>query len=584
MLPSLLSVAGVEALEFICGDNSKEIYKWMYNILILKLYYLTILALDNLNCAEIEEDTVTNMRVKEKELYAKLDSSVRHHLRKQGLSVIKITNMGCYTEFNPKDIGGITRLASSKLAEAYKFNIKIPQTSRYLISTLNVNKNKNKLHKIIIRNSAVRFNYSKVEATKQYAIKKISRVKSEKYDESMLAGYNKTKKIFIFIKRNFKIKSVFMNKGKDLKLINLWCFFVGWIKDKFFKINSVLVKTSLNICLVLGIVLCLIAPVLIYSFTGFNLYESYSLVNYIPNRECSAADVQGTATTYLFQIRTCLATILFNLILLFFLFNYNKLTGPLAKKAVMGATCVIVRGGFEGLGDPALDENYTTPKSIRTAMPQESQNKNSSGSFPPLNLEVNGVLVSYPPEGSNAKHKEKNTTSGYPFWPNLPESNSEPASTSEDNKKVRINGYTEVKERSELGLNKTKETKYEIIQLEPKNKPQRHRSVEMDNNITDNSYHSNSAEPENKKKKKRNYNFDWHAVFKWEKAYPKKEAVGEENWPEIEVVNPILEEIKRYKSSCSLPTPNLESINGHINNPASTAQIEARQNLKNRLK
>jgi len=57
-------------------------------------------------------------------------------------------------------------------------------------------------------------------------------------------------------------------------------------------------------------------------------------------------------------------------------------------------------------------------------------------------------------------------------------------------------------------LNKTKETKYEIIQLEPKNKPQRHRSVEMDNNITDNSYPSNSAEPENNKKKKRNYNFD----------------------------------------------------------------------------
>jgi hypothetical protein len=193
----------------------------LYNILILNLYYLTILALDNLNFAEIEEDTVTNMRVKEKELYAKLDSSVRHHLRKQGLSVIKITYRGCYTEFNPKDIGGITRLASSQGVVASKFNIKIPLTNRYLISTLVENKNKNKRLQIRIRNSAVRFNYSKVEATKQYAIKKISRVKSEKYEESMLAGYNKTKKIFIFIKRNFKIKSVFMNKGKDLKLINL---------------------------------------------------------------------------------------------------------------------------------------------------------------------------------------------------------------------------------------------------------------------------------------------------------------------------------------------------------------------------
>jgi hypothetical protein len=57
-------------------------------------------------------------------------------------------------------------------------------------------------------------------------------------------------------------------------------------------------------------------------------------------------------------------------------------------------------------------------------------------------------------------------------------------------------------------LIKTKETKYEIIQLEPKNKPQRLRSVEKDNNITDNSCPSNSAEPENKQKKKRNDKFD----------------------------------------------------------------------------
>jgi hypothetical protein len=157
-------------------------------------------------------------------------------------------------------------------------------------------------------------------------------------------------------------------------------------------------------------VLCLIAPVLIYSFTGFNLYETYSLKDSFSYRECCAADVKGA-----FQFRTCLSTILFNLILLFFFFNYNKLSGPLANKAIMGATCVIVRGGFEGLGDTELDEHHTTPKPIRTAMQQESPNKDSSGSFPPLNLEVNGVPVQYSPEGSNAKHTEKSTTNGYPF-------------------------------------------------------------------------------------------------------------------------------------------------------------------------
>jgi hypothetical protein len=93
---------------------------------------------------------------------------------------------------------------------------------------------------------------------------------------------------------------------------------------------------------------------------------------------------------------------------------------------------------------------------------------------------------------------------------------------------------------SELGLDKTKETKYEIIEVGPKKKPKRHRTVERDNNITENSEHynsdepsnsaehynsdepSNSAEPsnsdiynifkgklkENKQEKKRKYNFD----------------------------------------------------------------------------
>jgi len=137
-----------------------------------------------------------------------------------------------------------------------------------------------------------------------------------------------------------------------------------------------------------------------------------------------------------------------------------------------------------------------------SATHKDSNSNDRSATFPRLNPEVNAVPVPYPPECSTAKpYTERGTTSGYPFWPRptpalnipiLPGSNSEPAPTPEDNKKVRINEYTEVKEISELGLDNTREKRYELIQLEPKNKHHRHRAEERDKNIIDNSDPSNS--------------------------------------------------------------------------------------------
>jgi hypothetical protein len=61
--------------------------------------------------------------------------------------------------------------------------------------------------------------------------------------------------------------------------------------------------------------------------------------------------------------------------------------------------------------------------------------------------------------------------------------------------------------------------------------------------------------------------------------------VDEENRPEIEIVYPNLtaEELK-YKSSSAVTGPKLENIQGHIINSTSTEKIEARQDLKNKLK
>ena len=269
---------------------------------------------------------------------------------------------------------------------------------------------------------------------------------------------------------------MFRKQAKYLKLINLCCLFVGWIKDNLFKIKSVVAKTSVNIWLVLGIVLCFLAPIFIHSITGLNLYETYSFNDSFSYIEFCAADVAEPKGTPLFHIRSCLATILFNLIVLFCLINYNKLTGSLAKKAIMGATLVKVCGGFEGLGETDLDAQHETPKATRrlnsslnpTALEVERNSLSMSATQMEYQrqMEISKVTIKeVNPEGkavpipiqtgisSSSRFMDFKYVMGLgnpcpwkispipPFeFPNLPGSSSEPApsSTSEAEDKVKI--------------------------------------------------------------------------------------------------------------------------------------------------
>jgi hypothetical protein len=92
---------------------------------------------------------------------------------------------------------------------------------------------------------------------------------------------------------------------------------------------------------------------------------------------------------------------LYYLIVYCLIYNLSDIqpTGSLANKGLMGASCVPIIGGFEGLGDPELDAQHVTPNTMHTATQQESQNKDEGS------------------ESSIVKPTEKSTTSGYPFWP-----------------------------------------------------------------------------------------------------------------------------------------------------------------------
>jgi hypothetical protein len=105
------------------------------------------------------------MKVKERMLFSRIDASIRHHLRKPGLSLVKNTYVGFDTEFNNIDLES-NSLVSAQMAITSGMYLKVPITPRYTISKLDIEANK--LYKL--RTSSEIFNYSKVETSIQMCI------------------------------------------------------------------------------------------------------------------------------------------------------------------------------------------------------------------------------------------------------------------------------------------------------------------------------------------------------------------------------------------------------------------------------
>jgi hypothetical protein len=198
---------------------------------------------------------------------------------------------------------------------------------------------------------------------------------------------------------NWKIE----NKGKELKVtINkLWCLIVGWIKDKLFKINY-RDKKAINICLIIGIILTLLAPLLIFSITGINLYETSSIldqesVSY--SEMCLCVDIgHGHAASSYFFVRISLAFTLFYLVFYLILINYEQLiTCSWANKILQGSdnikvlqasALIKVIGGFEGLGEPNLDDEQQ--KQVQQETPKPTRSLNSTA----MEVERNSLSMS----------------------------------------------------------------------------------------------------------------------------------------------------------------------------------------------
>jgi hypothetical protein len=163
---------------FVNGVNTMESYKWVYNFIILNLYYFCI---ESLITFEVENDVYTDLKNKERELFSKLDPSIRLFLIKKGISVKDYVNIGFDTEFTKSGFER-NRIVSSQLAISTKTYMLIPRCESYKLSR--VDEVSNKL--TFLPKSSSNFNYSKIETSIQNCVGKIRGLKYGKYDVSML--------------------------------------------------------------------------------------------------------------------------------------------------------------------------------------------------------------------------------------------------------------------------------------------------------------------------------------------------------------------------------------------------------------
>lgn len=151
----------------------------MYNLILLNLY---LFCLDSIKVPEIVYiDTLTSFQNLARELFDRLDTSIRFHLQKRGISIKENVYTGFDTEYvqsGPEE----NTLVSAQLAVGCKTFIHVPKQNSYILSRLDEHSNKI----IHLSKASNGFNYKKVEGSIKLCVAKIRDLKYAKYDANML--------------------------------------------------------------------------------------------------------------------------------------------------------------------------------------------------------------------------------------------------------------------------------------------------------------------------------------------------------------------------------------------------------------
>lgn len=179
LLQPFLQGSESEVKPYITGNKTMETYKWIYNIIILILYLTCLESIGGTN--SIESDELIELKCLEKDLYGRLDPSIRCYIQKKGINIKQNTYIGFDTEFTKKDLEFNT-LVSAQLAVTTKTYVKIPTSKGYQMSQLDENSNS----LIPVNTSSTVLNYTKIENSIKMFIAEVRGIKYSKHDESIL--------------------------------------------------------------------------------------------------------------------------------------------------------------------------------------------------------------------------------------------------------------------------------------------------------------------------------------------------------------------------------------------------------------
>lgn len=133
--------------DYIKGEFSHESFKWLYNLIQLSMYsslieYENIILENKFNNQafkdnlDLEPDVYHDLVLKRKEIYQKLDPSIRKSLQKHGITLIQNLETGFDTEYVNKDLLS-NKLISVQIAQHLQCYLKLPLPSRYKLCKLN---------------------------------------------------------------------------------------------------------------------------------------------------------------------------------------------------------------------------------------------------------------------------------------------------------------------------------------------------------------------------------------------------------------------------------------------------------------
>lgn len=167
--------------EYLKGNKVTESYKWIINVLMASLYEFSLKIMYKLERdSEMESDLMVDFEVLIKNLFTRIDPSIRIKLQKRGLSVIQNIYTGFDTEYKNKDVM-FNELISVQLAVNTKTLLKVPKYSDYELSTLDTLTGE--VYKI--NKDTERFNFNMIEKSLNRMIKEIRYLKYKENDASI---------------------------------------------------------------------------------------------------------------------------------------------------------------------------------------------------------------------------------------------------------------------------------------------------------------------------------------------------------------------------------------------------------------